>query len=770
MGLDTSKMKASLEKAKAGVKDFSTNAKTGLDSLKKSFGGVSSIASGTLVASFVAATKSAMNYGKEMTNLANISGAGFEEFQKLADGAKTVGIENTKLADIFKDVNDKVGDFLQAGSGPMVDFFENIAPAVGVTAEEFKNLSGPQALQLYYDSIAKANLSQQEMTFYMEAIASDATALVPLLANGGEAFRKLGEEAEKAGRIMSLETAEALKQAQIELENLGKTGTISIGRLVKAMNEIDSEEFLRFPYAMTMALYDEFYAEVDEKKTESTEKAKALVETETEALRKANEKRIKLQEELDKNSEKIAAEKQKRDALEQTSMEALIAAELKRLTAYEDFQEAVASGNKLEASEKELVYAEALTKEAIARKKVKEELAAIDKNIADSLKTGTELSAKIAMDTFERRKEEKLLSEQVRLQAELKEAIASGSLDAVKAAQEALDVEEQIVQTIRDHNVTRDQAVAHVKALRAEEQALINEKEAAAAKEEAAAARILAMEQDLLMARANGNDALAREIQGRIDKEKEALAIMDQFGISIEKARAIAEKLAAINAGPDLNQSGFVTPGEQREFDRIQAERQKEQDKINDLEKRDERERGGGIRNVSGEKRDTGSVWDRTADASEQKKRTQENKDIGALQRNDRITEAEKNAAINKILEGRNQRLNEAAIEKEGKQALEDWKKLGDDAPKQFDLDGNPIPNGEGGGVPVGPDGKPILPGGNHIGPDGKMVGPNGEPLDPNGKPVPDGPKQPGGGKDPSLEKLDKIIAELQTANKSLTC
>ena len=190
MGLDTSKLKASLEKAKAGVKDFSTSAKTGIESLKKSFGGISSIASGAIVSGFVAATKSAMNYGKEMTNLANISGAGFMEFQKLADGAKTVGIENTKLADIFKDVNDKVGDFLQAGSGPMVDFFENIAPAVGVTAEQFKNLSGPEALQLYYDSLAKANLSQQEMTFYMEAIASDATALIPLLAKQGELWKK----------------------------------------------------------------------------------------------------------------------------------------------------------------------------------------------------------------------------------------------------------------------------------------------------------------------------------------------------------------------------------------------------------------------------------------------------------------------------------------------------------------------------------------------------------------------------------------------------
>jgi len=61
----------------------------------------------------------------------------------------------------------------------MADFFETVAPLVGVTADNFKDLSGPQALQLYVDSLEKANLSQSQMTFFMEAIASDATALLP---------------------------------------------------------------------------------------------------------------------------------------------------------------------------------------------------------------------------------------------------------------------------------------------------------------------------------------------------------------------------------------------------------------------------------------------------------------------------------------------------------------------------------------------------------------------------------------------------------------
>jgi len=114
-----------------------------------------------------------------------------------------VGIEQEKLADIYKDMRDRIGDFIQTGGGPMVDFFERVAPQVGVTAEQFRKLSGPQALQLFVSSMEQAGLSGNELVFQMEAMASDSTLLLPLLQSNGQALRALGDEAERAGRILS---------------------------------------------------------------------------------------------------------------------------------------------------------------------------------------------------------------------------------------------------------------------------------------------------------------------------------------------------------------------------------------------------------------------------------------------------------------------------------------------------------------------------------------------------------------------------------------
>jgi phosphate uptake regulator len=159
--------------------------------------------SGAAATALTAMTVQTVRAAGEITRLSQVAGTSTQEFQRYSAGANAMGIQQEKLADIFKDTSDKVGDFLQTGGGALADFFENIAPKVGVTAEQFRDLSGPQALGLYVSSLEKANVSQNEMTFFMEAIASDATLLLPLLKNNAEGFTLFGDAAERAGAILS---------------------------------------------------------------------------------------------------------------------------------------------------------------------------------------------------------------------------------------------------------------------------------------------------------------------------------------------------------------------------------------------------------------------------------------------------------------------------------------------------------------------------------------------------------------------------------------
>lgn len=214
-----------LEKASKSTKKETDAMKKAFDDWAKGVGaaiGTAVVAIPSIAAALVTSTAMA---AKEIQNLSNLAGLSTTEFQKYAAGAASVGIEQEKLSDIFKDTNDKLGDFLATGGGELQNFFTQIAPKVGVTADAFRKLNSADALQLYVSTLQKAGVSQAQMTFYMEAIADEATALVPLLENGAKGFKTLGEEAEATGMVLSEQTIASAKEFNNQLTVLGQYTT-----------------------------------------------------------------------------------------------------------------------------------------------------------------------------------------------------------------------------------------------------------------------------------------------------------------------------------------------------------------------------------------------------------------------------------------------------------------------------------------------------------------------------------------------------------------
>jgi len=210
-----------MDKAERSSKKWRKQVEKDAQAIGKGIG----IAAAAVAAATTAMVISTVKSANEISRLSQVSNVSAEAFQRYAAGAKVVGIEQDKLGDIFKDTNDKLGDFMQTGAGPLADFFEQVAPQIGVTADMFRDLSGPDALQLYVSSLEKANVSQNDMTFYMEAIASDATLLLPLLRDNGAGFKLLGDEAERAGAIMGNDTLSAADELSAAMFLMDQTTT-----------------------------------------------------------------------------------------------------------------------------------------------------------------------------------------------------------------------------------------------------------------------------------------------------------------------------------------------------------------------------------------------------------------------------------------------------------------------------------------------------------------------------------------------------------------
>jgi hypothetical protein len=176
----------------------------------------------------VQAFRGALAAASEIDNLSRIAGVASDRFQVLALTSQQFGIGQEKLSDILKDVNDKFGDYAQTGAGPLADFFENIAPKVGLTATAFADLSSDQKLGAYINALERANVSQADMTFYMEAIASDSTALVPAFQNNSAAIDEMARKAADLGLVIDRETIAKSKDAKNELDLMSKVISIQL--------------------------------------------------------------------------------------------------------------------------------------------------------------------------------------------------------------------------------------------------------------------------------------------------------------------------------------------------------------------------------------------------------------------------------------------------------------------------------------------------------------------------------------------------------------
>lgn len=212
------------------IKDAEKQTKTSFENMRKhvnSYGSIAIAGAAAVGAGVFAMANEYANAARELQTFASISNSTTQEFQKMAVGAETMGISSEKLSDQLKDFNEKLGEFITIGSGGAVDFFEQIAIKTEGSAEgarklalEMQNLSGPKALQLYVDKLEEAGVTQQQMSFYLESMASDTTNLIPLLKNGGEGFKFWADAAERAGVIMDESAIKKANELSVQMKLL----------------------------------------------------------------------------------------------------------------------------------------------------------------------------------------------------------------------------------------------------------------------------------------------------------------------------------------------------------------------------------------------------------------------------------------------------------------------------------------------------------------------------------------------------------------------
>jgi len=748
MSLATAKVTTALGNLKTSIGKFATSA-------NEVIGNFAKMAALGLAAAFVGFSKKAIDLGSELSDIAISTGFATEQFQvfrgALIDAGGKAGAMEKSIINMQKAV-------VQGSEG--LTTYTRAFERLGLSVDDLKAMSPEDQFETIGKAIAGAEDQQEAFTSALEIFGTkNAPRLIEVFKRlDKDGYGKMAEDIEKAYGIMDSKTQASLDKAADTIERFKVKATIKVGELISGEANFAALKALGARFGALMAQVGEWMANgflfalkelaaglmatTEVWRTNMNKAAKLFGLTLLDAVAPVVDKLANLVKltpaglliDVDKFKINIDAVKKEIDGINFNNP----ADDWKKFNG--EVKDALGdwSISTKPAQDAFIAYAETqdrilktsgLVEESLEKqKKEKEEIARREAEAAEAAKIKSA--------------EEEKMVETIRLQKELKEAIASGDVDRVKSAEDALKREKDILKVVEEQGVSYGEAANYIDNIITKEKERAAENNAQAAKEEAQAQKMINMERDLLNAVLSGDEIAARAAQKKIDLELRAMEIMERLKVSYEEAYAIAQKLARIEAGPDLNDSGFTTRFEQREFDRQQKLRDKALDNARKQEERDQREQGGNINNVSKDRRKTDFGKVNSLIAQDKTARSAENKQIG-----NRVRRGENRAEVEA----------EFAAARAGRQAGIDEARA---AQKKFGIE-DPR---------VGPDGKAVDPGGpgGPIGPDGKAVDPRG----PGGK-QPD-PKKPdqaiADGLQMQAGKLDKQIALLTEINASLKC
>lgn len=130
--------------------------------------------------------------------------------------AGKAGLSGDNMADIFKDLNDKIGDVLVTGGGEAVDALNKL----GLSAKALAQLSPDKQLEAIAASLSKIG-TRAEKTNILESLGNDLSRMLPLLENGGAELQKFLQQARDFGISLNPKQVEDLVRANQILQELG---------------------------------------------------------------------------------------------------------------------------------------------------------------------------------------------------------------------------------------------------------------------------------------------------------------------------------------------------------------------------------------------------------------------------------------------------------------------------------------------------------------------------------------------------------------------
>lgn len=242
----TAKLDAKLKKVEKHLDGVDDSTKKVDGSLKK-VGKVAGVAGAAILKTAAAATAlataltaivlSSAKNRRELELLAGQAKTSTSDFQALSFATSKYGIDAEKIADISKDIADKIGEFSAAGTGAFQDYADVMKLSkdqAREAAQEFEGLSSQEILGKMVSRMEDASVSGDKMTFVLESLGSDASRLIPLFKGNSSELIELKKRFDDVNKSLQITGTQA--DALRDVSNTFTLMTSSIGNATTAIS------------------------------------------------------------------------------------------------------------------------------------------------------------------------------------------------------------------------------------------------------------------------------------------------------------------------------------------------------------------------------------------------------------------------------------------------------------------------------------------------------------------------------------------------------
>lgn len=189
---------------------------------------VSAITAGT-----IALIKSTSDHVTETDRWAKSLGISTSALMQWQYAAEKAGLSGDNIADIFKDLNDKIGDAVLNKSGEAAQALDTL----GLSAKKLQSLSPDK--QLLEISNAMQGMNKAQQTNIFESLGNDLTKLSPLLDNNAGKLKALMQNATNLGIAPKDEDVEKLLKVNQVFQDISDNIDGFKNRFAIALSQID---------------------------------------------------------------------------------------------------------------------------------------------------------------------------------------------------------------------------------------------------------------------------------------------------------------------------------------------------------------------------------------------------------------------------------------------------------------------------------------------------------------------------------------------------